>query len=85
MSHPVIDMSDQQQSLKAFAALPGKSVKQYAREQLLPGDSEADQALQTLKSLLDERIHAGLSGQVSAHSIAEILDEELAAAKDGRA
>lgn len=80
MSRLTIDMTDQQhQSLKTFAALQGKTIKQYALERLFHGDAEADQAWQELKSLLGDRIKAGLFGHVSAKSIDQILDEELAA------
>jgi len=80
MNRLTIDMTAQQhQSLKAFAALQGKTVTQYALERLFPGDTEADQAWQELKTLLDARISAGLSGNVSAKSIDAIVDEELAA------
>lgn len=83
MSRLTIDMTDQQhQSLKALAALQGKTIKQYALERLFPGDVDADQAWQELKTLLDTRIDDGLAGKVSAKSIGEILDEELA---EGRA
>lgn len=84
MSRLTIDMTDQQhQSLKAHAALQGKTIKQYALERLFPGDTGADQAWQELKTLLGDRIKAGLSGEVSAKSIDQILDEELA--EGGRA
>lgn len=84
MSRLTIDMTDQQhQSLKALAALQGKTIRQYALERLFPGDIEADQAWQDLKALLGDRIHAGLSGKVSDKSIDQILDEELA--EDDRA
>jgi len=80
MNRLTIDMTAQQhQSLKAFAALQGKTVTQYALERLFPGDTETDQAWQELKTLLDARIRAGLSGKVSAKSIDAIVDEELAA------
>lgn len=80
MSRLTIDMTDQQhQTLKAHAALQGKTIKQYTLERLFPDDSGADQAWQELKSLLSGRIKAGLSGKVSTKSIGEILDEELAA------
>jgi len=79
MSRLTIDMTDQQhQALKAHAALQGKTIKQYALERLFPGDSNADQAWQELKTLLGNRVQAGLAGKVSAKSIDEILDEELA-------
>jgi len=75
MSRLTIEMTDQQhQSLKAFAALRNKTIKQYT-----PVDTKADQAWQELKILLEDRIQAGLSGKVSAKSIDEIVDEELVA------
>ena len=84
VSRLTIDMTDQQhQSLKALAALQGKTIKQYALERLFPGDTDADQAWQELKNLLGDRIKAGLSGKVSDKSIDQILDEELA--ESGRA
>ena len=79
MSRLTIDITDQQhQSLKALAALQGKSIKQYALERLFPGDADADQAWQELKTLLGTRISRGLAGKVSTKSIADVLDEELA-------
>ncbi|CAN7757444.1 Antitoxin ParD [Ensifer sp. M14] len=79
MSRLTIDITDQQhQSLKALAALQGKTIKQYALERLFPGDADADQAWQELKNLLGNRINDGLAGRVSTKSIGEILDEELA-------
>lgn len=79
MSRLTIDMSDQQhQSLKALAALQGKTIKQYALERLFPGDLEADQTWQELKTLLGARVNDGLAGKLSTKSVGEILDEELA-------
>ncbi|HCF5960848.1 TPA: antitoxin [Pseudomonas aeruginosa] len=79
MSRLTIDMTDQQhQSLKALAALQGKTIKQYALERLFPDDADADQAWQELKTLLGNRINNGLAGKVSTKGIGEILDEELA-------
>ncbi|EJG5926602.1 antitoxin [Salmonella enterica] len=78
MSRLTIDITDQQhQILKALAALQGKTIKQYALERLFPGDTDADQAWQELKTLLGNRINNGIAGKVSARSIGEILDEEL--------
>jgi hypothetical protein len=83
MSRLTIDITDQQhQSLKALAALHGKTIKQYALERLFPGDTDANQAWKELKTLLGTRIQEGLAGNVSTKSINEILDEELA---EGRA
>lgn len=79
MSRLTIDITDQQhQSLKALAALEGKTIKQYALERLFPGDTDADQAWQELKTLLGDRVKAGLSGKISDKSIDQIVDEELA-------
>jgi Antitoxin ParD len=79
MSRLTIDITDQQhQSLKALAALQGKTIKQYALERLFPDDADAEQAWQELKALLGTRINEGLAGKVSTKSIGEILDEELA-------
>jgi len=78
MSRLTIDITDQQhQSLKALAALQGKTIKQYALERLFPGDADADQAWQELKILLGNRINDGLAGKVSTKNVSEILDEEL--------
>lgn len=78
MSRLTIDITDQQhQSLKALAALQGKTIKQYALERLFPSDADADQAWQELKKLLGNRINGGLEGNVSTKSIGDILDDEL--------
>jgi len=79
MSRLTIDLSDQQhQSLKALAALQGKTIKQYALERLFPGGVDADRTWQELKAVLGARIDEGLAGKVSAKSVGDILDEELA-------
>lgn len=78
MSRLTIDITEQQhQSLKALAALQGKTIKQYAIERLFPGDADADHAWQELKTLLGKRINAGLAGKVSSKSVRDILDEEM--------
>lgn len=78
MSRLTIDISDQQhQSLKALAALQGKSIKQYAIERLFPAQSSDDEALQALKALLAERIAGGMRGELSTKSIDAIIEEEL--------
>ncbi|PAA29647.1 antitoxin [Pseudomonas fragi] len=78
MSRLTIDISEQQhQSLKALAALQGKTIKQYAIERLFPGNVDNDPAWQELKGVLTARINDGLAGKVSARSFGDILDEEL--------
>lgn len=78
MSRLTIDITDQQhQSLKALAALQGKTIKQYAVERLFSANGGEDQAWQELKTLLGKRIADGLAGDVSTKSIATIVDEEM--------
>ena len=72
MSRLTIDITDQQhQSLKALAALQGKTIRQYALERLFPADSKGDQAWQELKTLLGERIAEGLSDGVQGGGFAK--------------
>ena len=85
MSRLTIDMTDQQhQRLKAMAALQGKTIKQYALERLLPGDTNTDQAWQELKTVLATRIDEGLAGHISTKSVSAIVDEELSAPTKGQ-
>ena len=78
MSRLTIDISEQQhQSLKALAALQGKTIKQHAIERLFPGNVDNDPAWQELRGVLTASINDGLAGKVSDRSIGDILDEEL--------
>ncbi len=78
MSRLTIDITDQQhQSLKALAALQGKTIKQYAIERLFPGAGGDALAWQELKLLLTQRVEEGLAVQVSGKNIADIVDEEF--------
>ncbi len=84
MSRLTIDITDQQhQSLKALAALQGKTIRQYAIERLFPADTNGDSAWEALKTLLGQRVAEGLAGAVSAKSVDAIVDEELG--RDSRA
>lgn len=79
MSRLTIDITKQQhQSLKALAALQGKTIKQYAIERLFPSGEGEDQAWEELRTLLGQWIADGLAGEVSAKSVDEIVDEEMA-------
>jgi len=83
MSRLTIDITDQQhQSLKALAALQGKTIKQYALERLFPGDEDAERAWDELKTLINTRVNEGLAGRLSTKTVGEILDEEI---PEGRA
>lgn len=78
MSRLAIDITSQQhQSLKALAALQGKTIKQYALERLFAGDADGNQAWQELNTVLRARIDDGLAGKVSAKGVGEVLHEEL--------
>ena len=78
MSRLTIDITEQQhQSLKAMAALQGKTIKQYALERQFPGDADADQAWQALQVLLRQRVDNALAGKVSDKDVHQILEEEL--------
>lgn len=80
MSRLTIDMTDQQhQRLKLLATLENKTIKQYALERLFPDGASADPAWQELQTLLTTRIDEALAGKISSKTIAEILDDELAA------
>ena len=78
MSRLTIDISDQQhQSLKALAALQGKTIREFAIERLFPDQSDDHRAWLELKTLLEQRIEQGLVGELSAKSIDALIDEEL--------
>ncbi len=83
MSRLTIDITGQQhQSLKALAALQGKTIKQYVLERLFPGDTDAGRAWEELKALMNTRVNEGLAGRLSTKTVSEILDEEIS---EGRA
>lgn len=81
MSRLSIDLTEQEhQSLKALAALQGKTIRQYAIERLLRPVTEEDEAAwRNLKALLAGRIAEGLAGGVSEKSFDEIVSEEMGA------
>ncbi|MBD1226636.1 antitoxin [Xenorhabdus griffiniae] len=78
MSRLTIDITEQQhKSLKALAALQGKTIKQYTLERLFPDMTDSDQAWQELKTVLEARVHDGLEGKVSQKNVSDILNEEF--------
>ena len=79
MSRLSIDLTEQQhQSLKALAALEGKTIRQYAVERLFQPITEGDEAAWgDLRALLAQRIAEGLAGGISDKSFDEIAAEEL--------
>ncbi len=82
MSRLTIDISDQQhKTLKAIAAIQGKTIKEYALERLFPQVETDNEALEELKSLLEKRLQEAVLGQVSEKGILEIADEIIAESK----
>ncbi len=73
-----IDLSEQQHnSLKAMAALEGKSIRQYALERLFPDRGDDESALAELKALIDQRIEAAMAGAISTATFDEIVAQAL--------
>lgn len=78
MSRLTIDVTEKQhQTLKALAALEGKTIKQYALERLLPGEAAGEQAHEELKALLAERLAEAQRGEVVQGSIGELSQQAL--------
>ena len=80
MGRLTIDITDQQhQSIKAMAALQGKSIKDYAIERLFPASSDEERALSELKALLEQRMAESARGEVLTQSLTEIAEEAFKA------
>ncbi|MGY6586917.1 MAG: antitoxin [Wenzhouxiangella sp.] len=80
MSRLTIDVTEQQhQTLKALAALEGKTLRQYALERLFPAEGDGQQAHERLKALLAERLAEARRGGVVQGSIGELAEKALAA------
>ena len=78
MSRLTIDVTDQQhQSLKALAALQGKTIKEFAIERLFPASSDEENALAELKALLLQRIADAGRGEVDMRNFSEIVADVL--------
>jgi len=80
MSRLTIDISDQQhQTLKATAALQGKTIKEYAVERLFPQTGDDEQALFDLRQLLEQRVAEASRGELSTKSITDVAAEVMQA------
>jgi hypothetical protein len=78
MSRLTIDVTEQQhQSLKALAALQGKTIKEYAIEKLFASDPGEDRALMELTTLLKQRVAEADAGDVDRRSFTEIAETVL--------
>ena len=82
MSRLTIEITEQQhQSIKALAAMQGKSIKEYAMQRLLPLTADEEKAMQELEEFLKPRIEAAERGEVVSTSVMSIFKETLAAPK----
>ena len=86
MTRLSIELTEQQhQSIKALAALQGKSLKEYAVERLLPMTPEEEKAMGELKALLAPRIERAMRGEVSASTVDEIFEKGMQEPESGNA
>jgi len=80
MSRLTIEITDQQhKSIKALAAMQGKSIKEYAMQRLLPLTNDEEKAMQELEAFLKPRIEAASRGEVVSTSVMKIFEETLTA------
>ncbi len=81
MSRLSIEITDEQhQQIKTFAAMQGKSIKDFILEKLFPaqtGTNDEKKAWQELQNLLTARISAAESGAVSSKTLAQITEETI--------
>lgn len=78
MSRLTIDVTEQQhQTLKALAALEGKTLRQYALERLFSADAAGEKAHEELKALLAERLAEAQRGGLVEGSIGELAQQAL--------
>jgi Antitoxin ParD len=78
MGRLTIDITDHQhQSIKAMAALEGKTIKEYAVERLFAARGDEELALIELKGLLGKRMAEYARGDVVSQSITEIAEAQL--------
>lgn len=82
MSRLTIEMTEKQhQSIKALAAMQGKSIKEYAIQRLLPLTADEEKAMQELEAFLKPRIEAAERGEVVSASVIKIFEKTLAVSK----
>lgn len=82
MSRLTIEITEQQhQSIKALAAMQGKSIKEYAMQRLLPLTADEEKAMQELEAFLAPRIEAAERGEVISTSVLSIFEEALTKTK----
>ena len=78
MSRLTIEITEQQhQSIKALAAMQGKSIKEYAIQRLLPLTADEEKAMQELEAFLAPRLEETKQGKFVNKSAMQIFEETL--------
>jgi len=78
MSRLTIEITDQQhQSIKALAAMQGKSIKEYAMQRLLPLTADEENAMQELEAFLAPRLEEARQGKFVDKSVMQIAEETI--------
>ncbi len=79
MSRLTIEITEQQQhqSIKALAAMQGKSLKEYAIQRLLPLTTDEEKAMQELATFLAPRLEEAKQGKFVYKSAMQIYEETL--------
>lgn len=74
MKRITIEVTEQQQQrLKAMAALRGQSIKDFVLSSTI-GDHEEAAALEELEALLEKRLASARAGAISSRSVGEIFE-----------
>lgn len=83
MSRLTIEITDQQhQSIKALAAMQGKSIKEYAMQRLLPLTPDEENAMQELNAFLAPRLEEARQGKFVNQSAMQIFEETIKEMKE---
>lgn len=80
MSRLIVDVTgEQHQTIKAMAAMEGKSIREYVLEKILPPHDSGDEdtAWNELRTLLENRIASSDKKGVSNKSVSQITNETL--------
>jgi hypothetical protein len=78
MSRLTIDVTDQQhQSIKALAALEGKSIRDYVLQRIMPSSGDEEAAMRELEAMLRSRLESAARGEVISTSARAIFEKTL--------
>jgi len=78
MSRLVIDVSaEEHQKIKALSALQGKSIKEYVLGKVFVEQDDGDDAMETLKLLLADRIEEAEQDEYSTKSFTQIAQDAV--------